>query len=68
VVGLHFFPLARLFDQWQYRWTAASLTVVAVVGVVVAVAGSTDETVRVVVGAGAAVVLWLSSFHVAVRG
>jgi hypothetical protein len=35
---------------------------------VVAVAGSTDETVRVVVGAGAAVVLWLSSFHVAVRG
>ncbi|MER5836055.1 hypothetical protein ABT116_35855, partial [Streptomyces sp. NPDC002130] len=22
VVGLHFFPLARLYDQWQYRWTA----------------------------------------------
>ncbi|WP_404787457.1 hypothetical protein [Streptomyces pristinaespiralis] len=68
VVGLHFFPLARLFDQWQYRWTAVLLTAVAVVGIVVALAGSTDETVRVVVGAGAAVVLWLSSFHVAVRG
>jgi hypothetical protein len=68
VVGLHFFPLARLFDQWQYTWTAALLTAVAVVGVAVAVAGSPDETVRVVVGAGAAVVLWLSSFHVALRG
>ncbi|MFJ8077225.1 hypothetical protein ACIQ7Q_25665 [Streptomyces sp. NPDC096176] len=68
VVGLHFFPLARLFDQWQYTWTAVLLTVVAVVGTAVALAGYTDETVRVVVGAGAAVVLWLSSFHVAARG
>ncbi|CAM5742130.1 hypothetical protein SAFG77S_02013 [Streptomyces afghaniensis] len=29
VVGLHFFPLARLYDQWQYRWTAALLTAAA---------------------------------------
>lgn len=68
VVGLHFFPLARLFDQWQYTWTAVLLAAVAVVGTAVAVAGATAETVRVVVGAGAAVVLWLSAFHVAVRG
>ncbi|MEU0088279.1 hypothetical protein [Streptomyces sp. NPDC006274] len=68
VVGLHFFPLARLFDQWQYTWTGVLLTAVAVVGAVVAAAGSPGETVRVVVGAGAAVVLWLSSFHVALRG
>ncbi|MFF3322765.1 DUF7010 family protein [Streptomyces sp. NPDC002889] len=68
VVGLHFFPLARLFDQRQYTWTAIFLTAVAVVGFVVATAGTTGETARVVVGAGAAVVLWASSFHVAVRG
>ncbi|RFC71782.1 hypothetical protein [Streptomyces sp. AcE210] len=68
VVGLHFFPLARLFDQWQYKWTAVFLTAVAVVGLVVAATGTTMETVRVVVGLGAALVLWASSFHVAVRG
>ncbi|MFD3436840.1 hypothetical protein ACFWU3_04960 [Streptomyces sp. NPDC058685] len=68
VVGLHFFPLARLFDQWQYTWTAVALSVVAVVGFVALAAGTTGETARVVVGLGAAVVLWLSSFHVAVRG
>ncbi|MFE6131031.1 hypothetical protein ACFQ6Q_22655 [Streptomyces sp. NPDC056437] len=68
VVGLHFFPLARLFDQWQYTWTAVALSVVAVVGFVAIAAGTTSETARVVVGLGAAVVLWLSSFHVAVRG
>ncbi len=68
VVGLHFFPLARLYDQWQYRWTAALLTTVAVVGFVLVAAGVTSETVRLVVGLGSAVVLWASAYHVAVRG
>ncbi|MER7486754.1 hypothetical protein ABTY20_12820 [Streptomyces sp. NPDC126497] len=68
VVGLHFFPLARLYDQWQYRWTAALLTAVAAVGVVLVVAGLSDEGVRVVVGLGCAAVLWASACHLAVRG
>ncbi|MFE3070062.1 hypothetical protein [Streptomyces sp. NPDC059247] len=68
VVGVHFFPLARLFDQGQYRWTAVLLTAVAVVGLVVLAAGTSAETIRAVVGLGAAAVLWASSFHVALRG
>lgn len=68
IVGLHFFPLARLYDQWQYRWTASLLTVVAVVGILLVVAGFANETVRIVVGLGCAVVLWTSSYHLALRG
>ncbi|CAM5594131.1 hypothetical protein [Streptomyces narbonensis] len=68
VVGLHFFPLARLFDQPQYTWTAGLLTAVSLVGLGVLAAGGSAETVRAVVGLGAALVLWGSSFHVALRG
>ncbi|MEU7034639.1 hypothetical protein ABZ958_13250 [Streptomyces sp. NPDC046237] len=68
VVGLHFFPLARLFDQGQYTRTAIFLTAVALVGLAFLAAGATPETIRAVVGLGAAVVLWASSLHVALRG
>ncbi|MGX1562370.1 DUF7010 family protein [Streptomyces sp. NPDC055506] len=68
IVGLHFFPLARLYDQWQYRWTATLLTAVAIVGFVLVAAGLTSETVRIAVGLGSAVVLWASAYHLAVRG
>ncbi|MFF7895206.1 hypothetical protein ACFZDI_25615 [Streptomyces sp. NPDC007907] len=68
VVGLHFFPLARLYDQWQYRWTASLLTAVAVAGFVLIAAGLAAETVRIVVGLGSAMVLWASSYHLALRG
>ncbi|WP_369146640.1 hypothetical protein [Streptomyces sp. R44] len=68
VVGLHFFPLARLFDQRQYKWTAILLTAVSLVGLAVLAAGASTETVRAVVGLGAAVVLWGSSIHVTLRG
>lgn len=68
VVGLHFFPLARLYDQWQYRWTAGLLTAVSVVGLVLVVAGASGESVRIVVGLACATVLWASAYHLAVRG
>ncbi|MEV6168522.1 hypothetical protein AB0L99_09915 [Streptomyces sp. NPDC051954] len=68
VVGLHFFPLSRLYDQWQYRWTAGLMTVVGVVGLVLLAAGLSGESVRAVVGVGCAVVLWASAYHLAVRG
>ncbi|MEV3932969.1 MULTISPECIES: hypothetical protein [unclassified Streptomyces] len=68
VVGLHFVPLARLYDQWQYKGTAALLSAVAVVGFALVAAGLSDEAVRAVVGPAAAVALWASAYHVAVRG
>lgn len=46
---------------------SAVLTVVAVVGILLVVAGFANETVRIVVGLGCAVVLWTSSYHLALR-
>ncbi len=68
VVGLHFFPLARLYDQWQYRWTGTLMSAVAVAGAVLVLVGLSAETVRVVVGLACAAVLWVSACHLAVRG
>ena len=68
VVGLHFIPLARYYDQWQYKGTAAVLSAVAVVGFALIAAGLSDESVRAVVGLGSAVALWVSAYHVAVKG
>ncbi|MDX3063686.1 MULTISPECIES: DUF7010 family protein [Streptomyces] len=68
VVGLHFFPLAHLYDQWQYRVTAVVLSAVAVTGLALIAAGLSDESVRAVVGLASAVTLWGSAYHVAVKG
>ncbi|WP_405693043.1 DUF7010 family protein [Streptomyces sp. NBC_01185] len=68
VVGLHFIPLARLYDQWQYKGTAALLSAAAVVGFALVAAGLSDGSVRAVVGLASAVTLWASACHVAVRG
>ncbi|MFG2600616.1 hypothetical protein [Streptomyces sp. NPDC048462] len=68
VVGLHFFPLARFYDQWQYKGTAVLLSAVAIVGFALIAAGLSSESVRAVVGLGSAAVLWVSAYHVAVKG
>ncbi|MEU0298995.1 hypothetical protein ABZ252_05930 [Streptomyces sp. NPDC006175] len=68
VVGLHFVPLARLYDQWQYKGTAALLSGVAVLGFALLAAGLSDGSVRAVVGLASAATLWVSAYHVAVRG
>ncbi|MFD3610348.1 hypothetical protein ACFWXA_20125 [Streptomyces atroolivaceus] len=68
VVGLHFVPLARLYDQWQYKGTAALLSASAVLGFALLAAGLPDGSVRAVVGLASAVTLWASACHVAVRG
>jgi len=67
VVGAHFFPLARLFDQPQYTWTAAGLCVVAGAGLLVLLAGPGAAPSRVVIGVGAAVVLLGTGWHLALR-
>jgi hypothetical protein len=68
VVGLHFIPLARFYDQWQYKGTAVLLSVVAALGFALIAAGLPGESVRAVVGTACAVVLWVSAYHVAVKG
>lgn len=68
VVGLHFFPLARLYDQRQYRWTGALLSAVALVGLVLTAGGLPGETLRIVVGLGCALVLWGTAYHLALKG
>ncbi|MBM7436859.1 hypothetical protein [Streptomyces sp. HB132] len=68
VVGLHFIPLARLYDQWQYKGTAALLSAAAVLGLALIAAGVSDEGVRAVVGLASAATLWASAYHVAVKG
>lgn len=68
VVGLHFFPLARFYDQWQYKGTAVLLGAVAIAGFALIAAGLSSESVRAVVGLGSAAVLWVSAYHVAVKG
>lgn len=63
VVGIHFFPLASIFDMPPYRWTAIALCVVAAIGAgLLGVTGA--ATGRAVVGLGAAAVLWVSAFWV----
>lgn len=68
VVGLHFFPLARVFGQPQYVWTGALLVVVAAAGVVAFVADAGVPTVFAVVGLPAAAVLWATAVHLAAHG
>ncbi|MFD0773777.1 DUF7010 family protein [Streptomonospora algeriensis] len=67
IVGLHFFPLARLYDQRQYHWTGVLLTAVAAAGFGGATWGAGTQAVLSAVGFAAALVLWASAVHVAVR-
>jgi hypothetical protein len=68
VVGLHFFPLARVFGQPQYRWTGTLLVIVAAVGAAAFVADAGMPTVFAMVGLPAASVLWATALHLAARG
>ncbi|MFF9343104.1 MULTISPECIES: DUF7010 family protein [unclassified Streptomyces] len=64
-VGLHFFPLARLYDQRQYGWAAAVLTALAVLGAALTAAGTSAEAVRAAVGLPAALALFGTAVLVA---
>lgn len=67
VKGVHFVPQARLHYQPQYRWTAGLLALVAVLEFAAVLWGAVAEAVLSVVGYGAAVILWISAAHFAVR-
>jgi phage shock protein PspC (stress-responsive transcriptional regulator) len=68
VVGLHFLPLARIFDVSVYWWTATLLTVIAVAGGIAFAYDVDNAVVRMVVGFPAVVVLWTSALILAKRG
>ncbi|GAA2698544.1 hypothetical protein [Actinoplanes palleronii] len=68
VVGLHFLPLARVFDVRTYWLTGALLVAVAAVGAIFFAYDADAALVRAVVGLPAAVTLWLTSLLVARRG
>ncbi|GAB3530594.1 hypothetical protein [Arthrobacter monumenti] len=67
IVGLHFLPLARLFDQPQYRWTGVGLLGASVAGLLILAGGPGAEASRIVVGFAAASTLWATSFRLAMR-
>lgn len=66
VVGLHFLPLARLFGQWQYRWTGVLQSLTAIAGIVSYLAGSGSTLASSIAGIGTAVILWGTSIHVSI--
>ena len=57
IVGVHFYPLAGVFDLKAYRWTAVGLCAVGVTGAALFAVVSAG-TVRAAVGFSAAIVLW----------
>ncbi|WP_051441992.1 hypothetical protein [Arthrobacter sp. H14] len=67
IVGLHFLPLARLFDQPQYRWTGAGLSAASVAGLLILAVGPGAEASRIVAGFAAAATLWATSARLALR-
>lgn len=67
VVAVHFVPLARLFDQPEYRGTAAGLAAASVAGLAALALGSSAETSRLLVGAVAALTLWVTSLLLSLR-
>ncbi|MFI9050083.1 hypothetical protein [Streptomyces sp. NPDC053427] len=58
VVGLHFLPLAAVFEQPRLRIPAALLSVAGAAGMTVWAMNGPDETVRLVVGLLSALSLW----------
>ncbi|MFJ6632662.1 hypothetical protein ACIQMR_14905 [Streptomyces sp. NPDC091376] len=58
VVGLHFLPLAAVFEQPRLRIPAALLIASGSAGMTIWLANGPDETVRLVVGLASALSLW----------
>lgn len=67
VVGVHFLPLARIFDESLYTWTGALLCAVSAAGMAALAVGDGLAS-RAVVGLGAACVLWAASLWLTLPG
>ncbi len=60
VVGLHFVPLARLFNVPLYYATAGALCLVAATTVIVGAFGGPESVWQLLPGFGAALALWIT--------
>jgi hypothetical protein len=66
IVGIHFFPLARLFHVPVYFLTGALFSVLAVVALLpgLPIAGSSPYNWSLFVGVGTTLVLWLTALSI----
>lgn len=62
IVGLHFYPLARLFHAPHYKLTASAMTLAGVVGVAALMAGYPTLPSIAAVAATCAITLWVTAF------
>jgi hypothetical protein len=62
IVGLHFFPLARLFRAPRYQLTGAFMTLAGVSGAVAIACGLATAPVVAIVDIACAVTLWMTGF------
>ncbi|MET9553437.1 hypothetical protein [Streptomyces sp. NPDC006645] len=63
VVGIHFFPLARLFGVGAYHWTGAAMCASALTAAVLAPLTSTDALWTAVPGFGSAAALYATCVY-----
>lgn len=63
VVGLHFFPLARMWRHRVHAWVGAAMTVLGLAGLVLMVAGAAPWVVAAVAGVGSGVALLASAAY-----
>jgi hypothetical protein len=68
VVGLHFLPLAKVFDVPWFYLTGGLLVAVAAAGATVYASGAGTPPSQALVGLGAAAALWGSALATAARG
>lgn len=69
IVGIHFFPLARLFRVPTYYLTGALLSILALIALValplgLPIGGSSPDNWSLFVGIGSTVILWLTALNV----
>ena len=62
IVGLHFYPLARLFHMPIYHITGTAMTVAGAAGVAAIMAGGDAAQSNAAVAAVCALTLWLTAF------
>lgn len=66
IVGVHFIPLAKAFDEPMYRWTGYAMIAVGAAGLVAGAEGVV--LAGAVVGFGCAATLWVTGAAVLRRG
>ncbi|WP_205325483.1 hypothetical protein [Glycomyces sp. YM15] len=66
IVGAHFIPLARAFDEPKYRWTGYAMIVAGIAGIAAGTGGV--GLAGAVAGFGSAAALWATGAAVVKRG